>query len=101
MKNQIPLATLASGIRAIFRENETGQESAVEKFLQDELQSYPEQQQLTFIRMLRDSFSAETATQKDAQPADWERLSKLLSLFLGKRSEEIDHFSEERAAIFY
>ncbi len=96
MENPISLAALSSDIRTIFRENELGPESAIEKFLQDELQDIPDKQQLTVIRELRDSFSAvETGPEKEAQPLDREGFTRLISLLLGKRGEGVDQYSDE------
>ena len=95
MENQVSLATLASAVRVIFRENPSDPEKAVEKYLRNELLAYPEQHQLNAIKMLRDSFSPEKETQKHVQPSDRSVLAKLLPLLLGKRSEEIHLCTEE------
>jgi len=95
MTDKISLPDIASQVRKIFRDSETDPEGAVEHFLQEQLQSYPKQDQLHIIRMLQTDFFPETAPQKETQCLDSESLTKVLSLFLGRRSEDIDHFSEE------
>lgn len=94
MNVKIPLPTLASQVRTVFRENDADPERAVEKFLLDQLQTYPKQDQLHIIRKLKEEFFPRCVT-REAQCIDRDSFTKLLSLLLGRRSEEIDDYSEE------
>jgi hypothetical protein len=95
MENKIASKELALRVRDIFRKNSGAPEEAVEEFLRNELQDIPRRQQLTAISKMRDQFFLPAASGEDAHCFDRESYAKLLSLFLGRRSEEVDHFSEE------